>query len=108
MTDQKADSFAQALVDNLNRNVKGEHAEHQRRTPQRHMGKMLLILFVTFVLLVIVGGAFYWYEIRPSEIRRNCEAYANSQDAWDTEESNNFYRMCLLRNGMAPESMFVD
>lgn len=54
------------------------------------------VLVVALVILAL-GIAFYWYEIRPSNIRRACEAYANSQDAYGEGESNNLYRMCVKK-----------
>lgn len=80
-----------------------EHSGEKSRKHKSFIGVALWLI----VILAVMGAAFFWYELRPSDIRKNCEAYANSQDAYDVDESNNFYRMCLLRNGMKPESMFV-
>jgi hypothetical protein len=81
-----------------------EENHHRNTGPWKIIGGILL----SGIVVSILGAVFYWYEYRPSSIRRDSEAYANSQDAYDNAEANNFYRMCLLRNGMKPESMYVN
>lgn len=63
------------------------------------------------LLLVLLGllliGWFYWFQLRPHETRRNCEAFAGSKSS-NKSIVNNFYRQCLVKNGMEPESLFVN
>jgi hypothetical protein len=34
--------------------------------------KILIILTISITLLLLIGGAFYWYEWRPTQIREQC------------------------------------
>jgi hypothetical protein len=38
----------------------------------------LSILTVVLCILILSSGWFYWYEIRPSQIRRGCNQWAES------------------------------
>lgn len=62
------------------------------------------IIFVVFL--------FYWFQIRPGEIRKNCEAYAGSKEDTNYDSgkrrANNLYRQCLIKNGMQAESIYVN
>ncbi|MBF8250177.1 MAG: hypothetical protein HW400_778 [Candidatus Levybacteria bacterium] len=63
-----------------------------------------------FILIIIIVGTllFYWYEIRPSNIRKSCEYQVFSKNRYSDTDSNNSYRQCLIRNGLSPESIFVN
>jgi len=50
--------------------------------------------FKVAVLLVIATG-FYWYEYRPSRIRKDC--YRSAVNGVNFDKN---YRSCLLRNGL--------
>lgn len=70
--------------------------------------------FVLFSLAVIlVSFVFYWYQIRPENIRKNCQIYAvkktpaNGMNV-NLKRRNNFYRECLVKNGRKPESLYVN
>ena len=84
--------------------------------------KYLLILLI--LIASGIGGWFYWFQQRPSEIRKVCvEESVNRADkevsGWfkalvpeeaDKEiskKANNFYRECLVKQGMKPESLFI-
>lgn len=75
---------------------------------------------LVFATLIIFGIAFYWYEIRPSSIRKKCaekvttEGMALTGEAererlgWDMNKINSierekgeyWYRDCLHENGL--------
>ena len=63
-----------------------------------------LIIFV----LVIVGLAFYWYELRPKEIKERCSAEARfdtraiSEPDYSKRQEfiNSYYNDCLIRFGL--------
>ncbi|QQG43973.1 MAG: hypothetical protein HYW86_03870 [Candidatus Roizmanbacteria bacterium] len=62
-------------------------------------------LIVSFCLLLAVIGYFYWFQWKPSEIRKSCakeviEKYSGSN-------KNNYYRLCVTQKGLKPESIFV-
>ena len=63
----------------------------------------ILVIFFTSVFL------FYWYEFRPNEIRKDCLDRVNNEKeekgGITIEEANNYYRVCLIRNGMKAEDL---
>lgn len=80
---------------------------------------MKLILAVAGILFVFL--AFYWFQLRPNDIRKACaeEALAKQggkrgkvtslfgKDTNYDEMINNDYRLCLNGKGLKPESLFV-
>ena len=36
------------------------------------MCKKFTILIILLAIFILIGGAFYWYEWRPTKIRKNC------------------------------------
>lgn len=73
------------------------------------MNNPLLIMILTIIVIVSLGGLFYWYEYRPSNIRKDCMAYVqeavNRPGELTREGANTKYRACLLRNGMKAEDL---
>lgn len=64
---------------------------------------------IVILTLIILGGAFYWYEVRPSQIRKGCIQITNSKFnpekfAADLSGKNYFddttYKKCLIENGV--------
>ena len=49
-------------------------------------------------LLLVLGFAFYWYEWRPFEIRKNCAEKYNAISIQNFYED--FYKECLEQNGL--------
>lgn len=77
--------------------------------------------FITLVLilLLIVGGVFYWFQYRPSEIRKKCIAIAKEgknlsgvfekYDLYTSrgfEQANRDYSDCLVGEGLKPEKLY--
>ena len=67
--------------------------------------KLLLILLVLFV----GGFGFYWYELRPSQIKKSCFDIAQEKaikednllnNRFYIETYNNLYKMCLEKKGL--------
>lgn len=71
-------------------------------------------LYFLIAVVVFIGLGFYWFQIRPSEIRKICanEAATRYNDvrpvAYANNYRNNFYRLCLTKQGLKPESLFVN
>lgn len=70
---------------------------------------MKTILIAILAVLVITLGAFYWYEYRPSQIRKSCQEKIEKQDRELLEsaikskimgEGNDIYDFCLRKNGL--------
>jgi len=59
-----------------------------------------------WVILMVISliGAFYWYEWRPSEIRKFCSAMtrqeASRMDSITNEQWNFYYITCLQAKGL--------
>ncbi len=65
------------------------------------------IYFSIALALVILGVSFYWFALRPAEIKRNCSSLAqklfqtDNLSASDFENHYNFtYSRCLEQNGL--------
>ncbi len=76
--------------------------------------------FVIALVLLVLGGGFYWYELRPSSIKKDCFNKANTEKEkalnWDntyvmnggnlTKRAdydkifNDEYSKCLMENGI--------
>ena len=53
------------------------------------------------LIILIVGGAFYWYEMRPSMIRSSCSQQARGS-LFSISPPNKYdrdYKLCLRRHG---------
>jgi hypothetical protein len=65
------------------------------------------VLLLMLVILLVLGGAFYWYEYRPSAIRQECHKYAVDKAQEDSGDHGRFYdedydfrfKYCLQKNG---------
>lgn len=47
--------------------------------------RWFLGIFLVFIIIVLAGGTlFYWYELRPANIRKECTDFVEKQfyDAW--------------------------
>lgn len=56
------------------------------------------------VILLILSGAFYWFEWRPTEIKKGCYedaiGTAKSADGSTREVYEFFYKACIQKNGL--------
>lgn len=59
------------------------------------------------LILILLGGLFYWYQVRPSKLYTYCHkfALAGATYEYDKEKYNqdsydNYYKMCLRLKGM--------
>lgn len=61
--------------------------------------------------LILIAGWFYWFQHRPSEIRKYCNKWADDSsgltvnrakwgNAINTEPYNNYYMQCLREQGL--------
>ncbi|MFA6422814.1 MAG: hypothetical protein WCV92_05465 [Candidatus Buchananbacteria bacterium] len=71
------------------------------------MNKKTIVVVLTLLLLILVG-IFYWFEWRPSQIRKNCYASAiknpfknpNATESERRSELNFIYQNCLKIKGL--------
>lgn len=63
------------------------------------MTKTISIILFAFVVLSICGGLFYWFEYRPSEIRKQCSWKEFKPGEW-REAYDKEYVKCLQQNGL--------
>lgn len=61
------------------------------------------ILIMAFAVVIV--GLFYWFQIRPAQIREDCYDYAyGTPNLGDTNEwvtaTGYYYDACLNRNGL--------
>jgi hypothetical protein len=59
---------------------------------------------VVLMALLLVAGAFYWYELRPSFARRGCAAFirqaVQSSSSANVDTVRVGYELCLAREGV--------
>ena len=63
---------------------------------------------IAILILLILGGIFYWYEYRPTKIKQQCSAEARfdqkainePNDIRRQEFINMYYDDCLMRFGL--------
>jgi hypothetical protein len=66
-------------------------------------------IFLGLMVIAILGGLFYWFEWRPSQIRKECYDSAiknpfknpNATESERRSELNFIYENCLKMNGLA-------
>ena len=65
--------------------------------------------FIIILLVITLGSAFYWYEWRPTQIRKECFSltrgggYTNpfiNENAQNRADFEFRYKNCLLKNGL--------
>ena len=54
---------------------------------------------ITAIILMMLGFTFYWYEWRPTQVRKGC--FNTSQD-FPKDSQDSFYRNCVMGNGINP------
>lgn len=63
-------------------------------------------IIIAIMLLVLIGGVFYWVQIRPSMIRSNCYKRAKKLSNEFTSLTVSYlYRDCLMENGLRVEDL---
>ena len=67
--------------------------------------KGIVAICIATLLLIIIGvGWFYWYEWRPSQIRKDCyNSVITNPFSTESEQKNEFesqYQNCLHENGL--------
>lgn len=58
---------------------------------------------IIVLLILVVAGGFYWYQIRPEQIRKECYALANSSSLLPNlvaVENSPTYKNCLAERGV--------
>lgn len=75
---------------------------------------------ISIILPLILLGSFlfYWFQLRTTQIRKQC--YKDTE-IWKKERNdapgepkftsgdvNNYFRTCMIRNGLPPESILVN
>jgi len=59
----------------------------------------ILIVLVIIILLSLIVGAFYWFEYRPTQIKKDCSWTEYETGRW-REARESEYERCLRRNGL--------
>lgn len=62
------------------------------------MGKLKEYKYIILILLIILGFAFYWYEWRPTNIRKDCFNRSQIFDAY--ADRDKAYEICVMSNGI--------
>jgi len=62
-------------------------------------------LYILILAIALIGLGFYWFQWQPSETRKSCAEEATKKSGY--MGPNNYYRLCLTKHGMKPESLFI-
>lgn len=74
------------------------------------MNKAFLRGVLAFLVPLLIGAAFYWFDFRPKQIRRDCiksisQVIANTnaeiRTGVDLDGLRYYYEVCLHRKGLA-------
>lgn len=65
--------------------------------------KILIFLYLASLL----SGWFYWFQIRPMNVRKYC-VNESMEGNLNKRIKNNNYRICLVKKGLNPESLLVN
>jgi len=70
-------------------------------------------IWIAVLAILILISSFYWFQLRPIQIRKECNKYASSGQIEDKSKSlsldqyqsiqiiyNNFYAKCLREKGL--------
>ena len=60
-------------------------------------------LYGALIVLILVGS-FYWFQIRPSNIRLECtdiSRIAGENQGWSKQEMEANYELCIHQDGLA-------
>lgn len=76
---------------------------------------MIIATPIILTLVSLLTASFYWFELRPSQIRKDCIREADEQKRWggsawvslDKWGKSEFYKDCIVRHGMEPEDLYV-
>lgn len=68
--------------------------------------KAIIMTLITIIILFLIGFSFYWFGVRPAEIRKFCTnkmldiVKKTNSPLTRTESADYFYRVCLQQNGL--------
>ena len=69
--------------------------------PKVRSGKMAGQIVVVLATLAVLSGLFYWFQIRPSQIRKDCDKSARERNVYHTyEQYKAYYIGCLHERGL--------
>lgn len=128
------DEITQALVENLNKNVKAQHIQDVEAglvdpdndyyrfkeenklatflsnvTEENNMRNKPIMLIVILLVTIVASVYFYWFQWMPGEIRKTCSKGIHKiAEEIDYAYANNKYRDCLTQRGLRPESIYVN
>ncbi len=54
-------------------------------------------LVILIILIFAIGGAFYWFQLRPNKIIKDCYSLSFRLPV---EDRDGFYQFCLKINGL--------
>lgn len=71
----------------------------------KKQGKKIASYFWTVIILIVIilGAGFYWFQWRPSEIKKECSKYEDKtvkSNSYYTDTTKNEYTDCLHKSGL--------
>ena len=59
------------------------------------------------IIIIIIGGAFYWFQLRPTKIRNYCNQWAldkagiPGEKRYNIGQYNDYFDRCLREQGLS-------
>ena len=57
-------------------------------------------LTLLLIVLLALGLAFYWYELRPTQVKKECYKKSINTGFKSTSEADIYYKYCLRKSGL--------
>ena len=94
--------FINKKGNNLDENNHGSTKISFFNTVKKYFGRVKISSpsFVIIIFLLLVSGAFYWYEWRPAEIRKKCESLALHRSNISETLRKEIYFRCVREAGL--------
>lgn len=66
-----------------------------------------LLTIYLIICLIFIAGWFYWFQWRPTQIRKEClnEVKEKAKDKTTLDEGNYLYGICLISRGLKIEKL---
>jgi hypothetical protein len=75
---------------------------------EKYLGKRTALVTIVVMVLLLLGGVFYWYELRPMLAQKACVEQATDATQRYSPTSvtgefrfNQVYQRCMLERGIA-------
>ncbi len=55
---------------------------------------------IIIIVFIVLGGWFYWFQLRPIQIKKECSQYFTSHSLLSQDLKERKYKLCLIEKGL--------